>query len=131
MGRTPKMAKQLNIVDDDIKNLQQQQPLNTVQSSLMDFLAENLANYDLFNSLPNITTDTLGGGDEKTDFLPLLETHNDNINNCNSLEAKSKIDLDVTNTSPEKPIADKFKSFYNSDDQHQQILSSLGASEQL
>ncbi|XP_014096924.2 cysteine-rich protein 2-binding protein [Bactrocera oleae] len=131
MGRTPKMAKQLNIVDDDIKNLQQQQPLNTVQSSLMDFLAENLANYDLFNSLPNITTDTLGGGDEKTDFLPLLETHNDNINNCNSLEAKSKINLDVTNTSPEKPIADKFKSFYNSDDQHQQMLSSLGASEQL
>uniref|UniRef100_A0A0K8UD80 Cysteine-rich protein 2-binding protein n=1 Tax=Bactrocera latifrons TaxID=174628 RepID=A0A0K8UD80_BACLA len=131
MGRTPKIAKQLNIVDDDIKNIQQQQPLNTVQSSLMDFLAENLANYDLFNSLPNISTDTLGGGDEKTDFLPLLETHNDNINNFSQLKAKSKIDSDVTNANTKGPIAHKFKSFYNSDDHHEQKLSSLEVSEQL
>ncbi|XP_012160091.1 cysteine-rich protein 2-binding protein isoform X2 [Ceratitis capitata] len=83
MGRTPKLAKQLNIVDDDIKNLQQQQEsLNTVQTSLMDFLAESLANYDLFSS------ETLIGGDGKHDLLPLLETHNDNLNNLDALETK-------------------------------------------
>lgn len=129
MGRTPKIAKQLNIVDDDTKNVQQQQPLNTVQSNLMDFLAENLANYDLFNSLPNITTDTLGG-DEKADFLPLLETHND-IDNFNPIEAKSNNNSNVINANAEEPIANKFKSFYNSEDQHQQNFSSLGASDEL
>ncbi|XP_067623880.1 cysteine-rich protein 2-binding protein [Eurosta solidaginis] len=69
MGRQPKIAKQLNIVDDDIKNLPQQ-PLNTVQSSLMDFLAENLDSYDIF-----------GGADEKSDILPLLDAHHINNNN--------------------------------------------------
>ncbi|XP_011178675.2 cysteine-rich protein 2-binding protein [Zeugodacus cucurbitae] len=129
MGRTPKVAKQLNIVDDDIKNLQQQQPLNTVQSSLMDFLAESFANYDLFSTLPNIATDTLVGGDEKHDFLPLLETHTDNLNNLSPVEVKNNVNDSVaTNGTTEAPIADKFKGFCNAEDQ--QKLASQGSTEQ-
>ncbi|KAM7354518.1 ada2a-containing complex component 2 isoform 2-T2 [Cochliomyia hominivorax] len=71
MGRKPKIAKPLNVLDDDLLNKHNANilpplddpamPLNTVQSSLMDFLAESLASDDLnmFNTLPNIAPEPL------------------------------------------------------------------------
>ncbi|XP_054741653.1 cysteine-rich protein 2-binding protein [Anastrepha obliqua] len=115
MGRTPKVAKQLNIVDDDIKNFQEQQPLNTVQSNLMDFLAENLANYDLFSTLPNIAPETLVGGDEKNDLLPLLDAHNDNVGLFDTPETKANVNADIYGANSSESIADKFKSFCNTE----------------
>ena len=81
MGRKPKVAKQLNIMDED-SNRQvsthpspsQEASLNTVQSSLMDFLAESLASDDLmFSSLPHLKSETSGKSGAKNDYLNLLD----------------------------------------------------------
>ncbi|XP_017469362.1 PREDICTED: cysteine-rich protein 2-binding protein isoform X2 [Rhagoletis zephyria] len=130
MGRTPKVAKQLDIVDDDIKNFHQQQPLNTVQSSLMDFLAENLANDDFFSTLPNSATETLVGGDDKNGFLPLLETQNDNVGLFDTSEAKYNPNSAVYESNTVYPVADKLKSFYDSEQHGDQKTSSVLSIEQ-
>lgn len=95
MGRKPKIAKQLDVLEDDhlINKIPQNDliplndtsmPLKTdVQSSLMDFLAESLASDDLnmFNTLPNIAPEPLVECADKNDMLPLLEAaNNDNAN---------------------------------------------------
>lgn len=104
MGRKPKVAKQLDVLDDDhllnkINNPNNLlpledplMPLNTVQSSLMDFLAESLASDDLnmFNSLPNIAPEPLVECAGKNDMMPLLEASTDNANFLESIPASVK-----------------------------------------
>ncbi|XP_005191966.1 cysteine-rich protein 2-binding protein [Musca domestica] len=104
MGRKPKVAKQLDVLDDDhllnkINNPNNllpledpSMPLNTVQSSLMDFLAESLASDDLnmFNSLPNIAPEPLVECAGKNDMMPLLEASTDNANFLESIPASVK-----------------------------------------
>ncbi|XP_037816829.1 cysteine-rich protein 2-binding protein [Lucilia sericata] len=145
MGRKPKIAKPLNILDDELLNKQHNtnalappplddpvMPLNTVQSSLMDFLAESLASDDLnmFNTLPNIAPEPLVDSAGKNDILPLLEAHNDNANffdNSSMIKAEP-MDLNghlYSDYNTQVLLNEKLKSFFTNstfplDQQHQQ-----------
>lgn len=143
MGRKPKIAKPLNVLDDDLLNknnphnvLQPLEdpimPLNTVQSSLMDFLAESLASDDLnmFNTLPNIAPEPLVESAGKNDILPLLEAHNDNANffDNSSLIKAEPMDLNghlYSDFNTQLLLNEKLKSFYNNSgfpmEQQQQV----------
>lgn len=146
MGRKPKVAKQLNVLDDDLLNKpltnkslalpppppslpnvhslsnaidEPVLPFNTVQSSLMDFLAESLASDDLnmFNSLPNIASEPLVESAGKNDMLPLLESHNDNANFFDnpSLIKAGPMDLNghlYSDFNTATMLNEKLKSFY-------------------
>lgn len=129
MGRKPKLAKQLNILDDDLLNKQTNSllpledsimPLNTVQSSLMDFLAESLASDDLnmFNTLPNIASEPLVDNSGKNDLMPLLDAaHNDNANFFEnpSLIKAEPMDLNghlYSDYNTQAMLHEKLKSFY-------------------
>lgn len=134
MGRKPKVAKPLNILDDDLlnKNITLAPPLddpvmslNTVQSSLMDFLAESLASDDLnmFNTLPNIAPEPLVQNGVKNDILPLLETHNDNSNfiDNSSLIKSEPMDLNghlYSDFNTQVLLNEKLKCFYTNSTCH-------------
>lgn len=141
MGRKPKVAKSLNALDGGLLNKPNPNtlaplddtvmPLNTVQSSLMDFLAESLASDDLnmFNSLPNITPEPIYNAG-KSDMLPLLEGHNDNANffDNTSLIKPEPMDLNghlYSDFNSQMLLNEKLKSFYTSStlpsEQHQHI----------
>lgn len=110
MGRKPKkVLKNLNVLDDEVVSkvsqnsldssttLEETMPLNTVQSNLMDFLAENFAddNLNMFNALPNIAPEPLVETEIKSDILPLLDTDNDdpNLYSDNALIKSEPVDL--------------------------------------
>ncbi|KAI9584007.1 cysteine-rich protein 2-binding protein [Glossina fuscipes] len=111
MGRKPKkVLKNLNVLEDEIVSKVSQNsldgsttveenamPLNTVQSNLMDFLAENFAddNLNVFNALPNIAPEPLVETEIKSDILPLLDTDNDdpNLYSDNALIKSEPVDL--------------------------------------
>lgn len=128
MGRKPKIAKPLNVLDDDLLNKQPNaivpledpvMPLNTVQSSLMDFLAESLASDDLnmFNTLPNIAQEPLVESAGKNDILPLLDAHNDNANffENSSMIKTEPMDLNghlYNDFNAQLLLSEKLKSFY-------------------
>lgn len=132
MGRKPKIAKPLDVLEDDHllnKPLQSTNlgsledpamPLNTVQSSLMDFLAESLASDDLtmFNTLPNIAPEPLVESCGKNDILPLLDASNDNANfndNATSLIKAEPMDLNghlYSDLNSHLMFNEKLKSFY-------------------
>ncbi|XP_013114167.2 cysteine-rich protein 2-binding protein [Stomoxys calcitrans] len=140
MGRKPKLAKQLDVLDDD--HLLGKMPqnsllplddpsmsLNTVQSSLMDFLAESLASDDLnmFNTLPNIASEPLVEPTGKNDILPSLLAHsNDNANffeNPAALIKTEPMDLNghlYSDLSSQLLLNEKLKSFYSSTNCYQQ-----------
>ncbi|XP_061388237.1 cysteine-rich protein 2-binding protein [Musca vetustissima] len=133
MGRKPKVAKQLDVLEDDHllnkipppNNLMPLEdptmPLNTVQSSLMDFLAESLASDDLnmFNSLPNIAPEPLVECAGKNDMMPLLEASTDNANFLENIPAPVKsqpMDLNghlYNDFNAQLLLNDKLNSFFN------------------
>lgn len=93
MGRPPKTKSFANKIPDssnglayssvqtaaDISTSPTSMPLNSVQSHLMDFLAENLASDSLnvFDTLPSIAPDILVDEPNKADILPLLQHEDD------------------------------------------------------
>ncbi|XP_073825565.1 ada2a-containing complex component 2 isoform X2 [Musca autumnalis] len=134
MGRKPKVAKQLDVLEDDhlLNKINTQtnnnilpledptMPLNTVQSSLMDFLAESLASDDLnmFNSLPNIAPEPLVECAGKNDMIPMLEASSDNANFLESIPAPIKsapMDLNghlYSDFNAQLMLNDKLNSFF-------------------
>lgn len=144
MGRKPKIEKPLNVLDDDLLNKHNTlapslddpvMSLNTVQSSLMDFLAESLASDDLnmFNTLPNMAPEPLVEKGVKNDILPLLETPNDNANyfDNSSLIKPERMDLNghlYSDFNTQVLVNEKLKCFYTNSICHldqQQHLTNL------
>ncbi|XP_075152871.1 ada2a-containing complex component 2 [Haematobia irritans] len=144
MGRKPKVAKQLDVLDDPQNNMlpleDPSMSLSTVQSSLMDFLAESLASDDLnmFNNLPNIAPEPLVEPSGKNDILPaLLDANSDNANyfeNSASLIKPEPMDLNghlYGDFNTQFLLSEKLKNFCTNnqyDQQHEVIQPSHSCS---